>query len=150
MKGSLLRDNIAMFIISHSPCLQSIVISGDNDSNYNPEVTDYTLESIAEHCTGLQSLSLSDCINITDTGLITISEHCPNLRSLKVNLTQSLSSLQESHQITDDSIISISTHCAGLQILYIGDCNKITDASFSSYIIDAISSAYIISYILYL
>jgi len=104
MEGSLLRDNIAIFIISHSPCLKSIVISGDNVFDYNPEVTDDTLQSIAEHCTGLQSLSLSNCINITDTGIITISEHYPNLKLLKIN---------KCDQITDASIISISTNCTG-------------------------------------
>jgi len=115
MKG-VKRDDIAMFIISHSTCLQSIGIS---PGNYF-QITDDTLQSIAEHCTGLQSLSLNYCRLITDTGLITISEHCPNLQSIKI---------YECHQITYASIISISTHCTGLQLLNLGRCHQIRDAS---------------------
>ena len=36
------RDDMAIFIISHCPCLLSIDVSSDN-------ITDYTLQSIAEH-----------------------------------------------------------------------------------------------------
>jgi len=75
MRGCV-RDDIAVFIISQCTCLQSIDISR---GNYD-KITDHTLQSIAEHCTGLQSLSLDDCSELTDTGLITISEKCPNLQ----------------------------------------------------------------------
>jgi len=120
MRGCIIRDGIAMFIISHSPCLQSIdIVNNGNNSKF----TDKTLLSIAEHCTGLQLLSLSYCREITDTGLITISKHCSNLLSLNVD---------ECHQITDASIISISTLCTGLQLLHIWGCRQITDASIIS------------------
>jgi len=120
MKGSNIRDDIAMFIIYHSPCLLSMDIS----NNYPGLITtDHTLQSIAEHCTGLQSLSISNCREITDTGLITISEYCPNLKSLRINYCD---------QITDASIISISTHCTGLQSLLIENCEQITDACIIS------------------
>ena len=76
MRGPI-RDDMAIFIISHCPCLLSIDI-GDYKQPY-PQITDHTLQSIAEHCTGLQSLSLSMCYDISDAGLITISEYCPNL-----------------------------------------------------------------------
>jgi hypothetical protein len=87
------------------------------------DITDHTLQSIAEHCTGLQSLSLSCCKYITDTGLITISIHCPELKSLAV---------VGCDQITDVSIISISTYCSGLQSLNVHGCDQITDASIIS------------------
>ena len=116
-----IRDDMAIFIISHCPCLLSIII-GDN-FRPTPKITDHTLKSIAEHCTGLQSLSLRHCREITDTGLIAISEHCPNLKSLKV---------ENSSQITDTSIMSISTHCTGLQELDLEDCLRITDDSIIS------------------
>ena len=115
-----IRDDMAIFIISHCPCLISIDI-GDYMQPF-PKFTDHTLQSIAEHCTGLQSLSLSWCRGITDSGLIAISEHCPNLKSLE---------FYNCHQITDASIISISTHCTGLKLLNLG-CLQITDASIIS------------------
>jgi len=146
--SGLITDDIAMFIISHSPFLQSIDIS--HDYRYvSCQFTDDTLQSIAEHCTGLQSLSISNCRLITDTGLITISTHCPNLVSLKVNdcylitdasilsISTHCTGLQSLHldgcdQITDASIISISTHCTGLQSLHVENCEQITDASIIS------------------
>ena len=119
-----IRDDMAIFIISHCPCLLSIDISVLVGCSLSfPLVTDHTLRSIAEHCTGLQSLSLRFCWKITDAGLITISEHCPNLKSLE---------FYNCHQFTDASIISISTHCTGLQSLSIESCYLITDASIIS------------------
>jgi len=120
MRGSI-TDDIAIFIISHCPCLLSMVI-GDQEQSL-PQVTDRTLESIADHCTGLQSLYFSWCKSILDAGLITISENCRDLKSLAV---------MGCDQITDASIISISSHCSGLQLLNLEYFYKITDASIIS------------------
>ena len=119
MRGSI-RDDMAMSIISHCYCLLSIDISRDYKNDI--QVTDHTLQSLAEHCTGLQSLFINNCIEITDTGLITISEHCPNLQSLEII----------NGSITDVSITSISTNCTGLQTLCLQGCNELTDASIIS------------------
>ena len=55
MRGAM-RVDMAIFIISHCPCLLSIYISFQSS---DPQASDHTMQSIAEHCTGLQSLSLS-------------------------------------------------------------------------------------------
>ena len=124
MKGPIIDDGMAIFIISHCPCLLLIDIS----STYyycssSPQLTDHTLMLIAEHCTGLQSLSLNRCYEITNTGLITVSEQCTNLQSLKINY---------SDQISDASILSISIHCTGLLSLDLVYCNQVTDVSIIS------------------
>jgi len=146
MRGPII-DDMAIFIISHCPCLLSIDI-GDY-SRRAPQVTDNTLQSIADHCTGLQSLELKSCHVITDTGLITISIHCHDLQSLDVmgcnlitdasiiSISTHYTGLQSlnliwSSQITDASIISISTYCTGLQSLNLFCCHQITDASIIS------------------
>ena len=121
LRGSI-KDDMSIFIISHCPCLLSMDIIDDHEQP-SPQITDHTLHSIADHCIGLQSLSLSSCQKITDTGLKTISEHCINLQSLKVVHCQ---------QMTDASIISISTYCTGLKLLNLGDCDQITHASIIS------------------
>ena len=123
MRGPI-RDDMAIFIISHCLCLLSIDISQtDYRVSSFPRVTDHTLQLIAEHCTGLQSLSLNYCTGITDSALITISEQCPNLQSLDLSFCR---------QITDASIISISSHCYGLQSLNLQGCRQTTDASIIS------------------
>ena len=143
-----IKNNMSIFIISHCPCLLSMDIIDDHEQP-SPQITDRTLHSIAEYCTGLQSLSLSCCQKMTDTGLITIFEHCPYLQSLKVVYCQQMTdaiiisistyciglkllNLGDCDQITDASIISISTHCTGLQSLHLGFCTQITDASIIS------------------
>ena len=123
-RGSI-RDDMAIFIISHCPCLLLIELSRSHNyhSSSHPQITGHTLQSIAEHCTRLQSLSLRHCDEITDAGLVIISEHCTNLKSLH---------LQGCDEMTDTSIISISTHCIGLQSLNLDCSRKITDASIIS------------------
>ena len=145
MRGSV-RNDMVVFIISHCPFLLSIDISYDDISSSYPQVT---LQSIEEHCTGLQSLSLNRCHEITDTGLMSISKHSTNLESLKINYCSRITdasiisisthctglqslNLDRCHQITDASIISISTYCTGLQSLNLGWCTQITDASIIS------------------
>jgi hypothetical protein len=146
MRG-VIDDDMAIFIISHCPCLFSIGIGDTLQSD--SQVTDHTLQSISEHCTGLQSLSLRCCRYITDTGLITISMHCRYIQSLDVmgcdtitdasiiSISSHFTGLQSLNleycgKITDISIISISTHCTGLQLLNLGACDQITDASIVS------------------
>jgi len=146
MRG-FIRDDMAIFIISHCPCLLSIDIGDTLQSS--PQITDRTLHSIAEHFTNLQSLSLSCCGEITDAGLMTIYEHCHDLQSLDVmgcrqiedasiiSISAHCTGLQSLHleccyKVTDASIISISTHCSGLQSLALEECHKITVASIIS------------------
>ena len=145
MSGTI-RDDMAIFTISHCPCLLSIDI---NSYCYGIELTDHTLKSIAEHCTVLQSILLRDCRAITDTGLMITSEHCPNLLSLKVNNCNQITdasiisisiqctglqslNLQQSNRLTDTSIISVSIHCTRLQSLNLYRCYQLTDASILS------------------
>ena len=75
MRGSIKDDDMAVFIISHCPCLISIF-----QLWYSIDVmyATFTSSHIEEHCIGLQMLSHQDCSEITDTGLITISEHFNN------------------------------------------------------------------------
>ena len=127
MRGSI-RDDMAIFILSHCSCiLSSISLLGDYDrpidSGRYPRVTDLSLQSIAEHCTGLQSLNLDCCRQITDSSIISISTHCTGLKSLN---------LDGCRRIEDAGVISISTHCTGLQSLNLELCQLITNASIIS------------------
>jgi hypothetical protein len=127
IRGSI-RDDIAIFILAHCSCvLSSISLLGDYDrlidSGRYPGVTELSLHSIAENCTGLQSINLDCCRQITDSSIISISTDCTGLHSLNLELCQ---------LITNASIISISSHCTRLQSLNLEGCNRITDASIIS------------------
>ena len=53
MRGAI-RDDMAIFILSHCSCLLSIdTLQTDNRISSFPRITDHTLQSMAEHCTGL-------------------------------------------------------------------------------------------------
>jgi len=119
-----INDDMAVFILSRCPVLLSIDILASVDHySSSPQLTDITLLSIAGHCTGLQSISLSNCRHITDTGLKMVAENCTSLQNLNI---------VSCNQITDASIISISIHCTGLQSLNLERCHRITDASIIS------------------
>jgi hypothetical protein len=119
-----INDDMAVFILSRCPVLLSIDILASVDHySSSSQLTDITLLSIAEHCTGLQSISLSNCRQITDTGLKMVSENCTSLQNLNI---------VSCNQITDASIISISIHCTGLKKLHLEQCHHITDASIIS------------------
>ena len=98
---------------------QSIEIDG----SHSIRISDDTMLSISNHFTGIQSISIKDCIAISNNGLINISKQYPKLLSLKIHYCR---------ELTDASIISISTHCTGLQSLNLWLCNLITDVSFIS------------------
>ena len=144
-----IKDDMAIFIISHCTCLLSIHISESDDDFSFRQVTDHTLQSIAKHCNGLQSISLSWCREVTDAGFVIISMHCPDLQSLKLDYCDQIAdasiisisshctrlqslNLKGCNQITDASIISISTHCTGIQFLHLDCCKKITDVCIIS------------------
>ena len=153
MRGSI-RDEMAIFIISHCSCvLSSISLLGDYDrpvdSGRYPRVTDDTLQSIAEYCTTLQSLNLDCCRQITDDSIISISTYCTGLKLLNVDGCRRIAdagiisistyctglhslNLGCCHNISDESILSISTHCIGLHSLNLDGCSRITDASIIS------------------
>ncbi len=122
--GEYVTDDMAIFVISHCPSLLSMEMVLDDEVFFShPQITYHTLQSIAEHCTGLESLSLRKCMYITDTGLINISGGCTGLQLLDVSWCFHLS---------DDSIISISTNCTGLKSLNLDGCLEITDTSIMS------------------
>ncbi len=120
--SSIENDYMDQFRYTQHVFMEGPIID-DMAIDISRDITDHTLQSISEHCTGLQSLSLSSCRYITDSGLITISMHCHELKSLVV---------VGCHQITNTSIISMSTHCIGLQSLHLRQCSQITDASIIS------------------
>ena len=80
------------------------------------QITDTSIISISNHCTGLQSLNLEICRNITDASIISISENCTGLQRLDVSGTN----------ITDASLIAIAKNCTGLQSLRTYDCNGLS------------------------
>ena len=98
MRGAII-DDMSIFILSHSPCLLSIDISTIDYGHVVsfPQITDLTLQLIAEHCTGLQSLSLSCCADITHTGLMII---------LLSKYFSGFTSINASKQAIDDGMVS--------------------------------------------
>jgi len=81
--SSIENDYVDQFRYTQHAVMRGVI---DDDMAYDisRDITDHTLQSIADYCTGLQSLSLELCQAITDTGLITISLHCHELNSLTV------------------------------------------------------------------
>jgi F-box and leucine-rich repeat protein GRR1 len=74
------------------------------------QITDTSIISISENCTGLQLLNLDDCDQITDISIIPISEKCTGLKELNVWETN----------ITDASLKALVKNCTELQLIVTG------------------------------
>lgn len=48
------------------------------------QVTDQSLEYLAEHCRGLQSLTMQGCERVSDKGLTKLLKRCRNITTLNV------------------------------------------------------------------
>lgn len=48
------------------------------------KLTDASLEVIAAHCRGLESLTLQGCEQVSDQGLLTLLARCPNITVLNL------------------------------------------------------------------
>ena len=90
--------------------------------SWDLQVDDTELMTIANGCTQLQSLNISDsdgCShNITDAGIIALATGCPQLQSLNIRYC---------YKITDEGIIALATGCPQLQSLSTSFCRNITN-----------------------
>ena len=85
-------------------------------------LTDRGLIELAKNLTGiLQTLNISECLNVTDIGIIELGNRCNNLESLYVG----------GCDITDQGVIQLLRVCPSLLTLNINGCNNITDSGIA-------------------
>jgi len=86
-------------------------------------LTNQTLENIANKCKSLQTLKLSSrAHNVTESGIEVISANCgPNLRVFEVS---------NSDGLTDTAIQHLIRASPNLTSLSVAFCRNITDAAF--------------------
>ena len=106
------------------------------------QLTDESIEAMAQNCTSLTTLSLWGCSNVTISGLVEVATHCISLKRL---------ALFEMF-ISDDVLTQLSLHCHRLNSLYLCHCvgGPVTEAgvlavvegciSLSSFIIRTLSA----------
>lgn len=81
------------------------------------DITDDSLDYIAEGCKQLRELKLAGCKEISDEGVIEIAKHCTFLRIL--NISQCIT-------LTDKSLKAIANSCHALTSLHMTHCRKVT------------------------
>jgi F-box/leucine-rich repeat protein 2/20 len=94
-------------------------------------LTDAGLERITKGCPMLKSLNISKCIQITETGLKSSIARLPLLTSLKLGYKGD-GSFECSTSVTDSVIRIIAQNLPMLKELYISESHKITDSSMVS------------------
>jgi Leucine-rich repeat (LRR) protein len=85
----------------------------------NTLLTDRGINAIAEGLPQLQKLDISACPLLTDASFGLVGRGMPSLKSL--NLSKS--------GITDEGLMKLSGYCAQLAVLYLEDCQRLTDAA---------------------
>ncbi|KAK3245209.1 hypothetical protein CYMTET_45213 [Cymbomonas tetramitiformis] len=123
--------------------LRSLSIEASN-------ANDISLFMIGKHCTALQALNISSCLNVTDTGIcqffalqnrtlkqvnlsfcqnvldstiLHLTEFCPQLKELLVSGCTA---------VTDSSLFAVAERCAQLQTLEVFACQLVSDQSICS------------------
>ena len=81
------------------------------------EITDASLQAVAQHCRQLQKLNVSMCWQVTDAVLQAVAQHCRQLQ------TQDVSGCE---QATDVGVMVVAQHCPQLQQLGVRGCNRVT------------------------
>lgn len=87
------------------------------------QVTDKSLQSIADGCPGLTTLAVASLGNVTDIGFAALAAGCPRL--LAINMTKCT-------EVTDKTLHALSEHCADLAFLSAISCRRITDQGLAS------------------
>jgi hypothetical protein len=86
-------------------------------------VSDKSIIMVGDSCPNLHNLNLQGCGNITDSSILRVAEGCPELRSLNISgeIPNSI--------VTDASVIRLADKCPKLNSLNLRNCTNITDAS---------------------
>lgn len=66
--------------------------------NITSQVTDQSLEYLAEHCQGLQSLTIPGCERVSDKGLTKMLKRCRNITALNVRGVSQLTEVRTTAQ----------------------------------------------------
>jgi Leucine-rich repeat (LRR) protein len=117
------------------------------DLNFkNSNITDDSVQLVAQHLQHIRILNLSRCRKITDESIFAIAKSCPSLTSLDVEGTQitdnalvaftstriRVLSISECKMITEKSLTAIAKSCPLLESLNISKCETITDDSLTA------------------
>ena len=106
--------------------LQSLYIAGSS-------LTDKGLIRVAKNLPRLQTLNISECVNVTDVGIIELGQNCKELESLFVG----------GCDISDQGVIELLKLCSSLLTLNINGCNNITDSGIAELNKQNLQSLYI-------
>eukprot|EP01094_Clydonella_sp_ATCC50884_P022640 TRINITY_DN5252_c0_g1_i2.p1 TRINITY_DN5252_c0_g1~~TRINITY_DN5252_c0_g1_i2.p1 ORF type:complete len:742 (-),score=340.14 TRINITY_DN5252_c0_g1_i2:296-2359(-) len=149
---SQLTDNAVIQIARRSSDnLQTLKLSGRN-------ITDASLQHVADQCTHLRELELVGCERISDSAIYTLARMCTRLQVLNLtrckNITANAFRMTADHvdvidhlqrgmynlqrldlthclHVTDDALHSISHLCPNLLELNLTQCEVITDAGLA-------------------
>jgi hypothetical protein len=80
-------------------------------------ITSSAVETLAIKCCWLETIGLSDCVNVSDVTLKKIAEHCSTLVDLHVSVCL---------RVTTTGLASIAMKCSGLKSVYIEYCPQIS------------------------
>ncbi|KAF2502591.1 RNI-like protein [Lophium mytilinum] len=88
-------------------------------------ITDKTMEAVANNCIRLQGLNITNCKKITDKSLAEVARLCRHVKRLKFNGCS---------QLTDASIMAFALNCRHILEIDLHDCRLLEDESITALI----------------
>jgi hypothetical protein len=84
------------------------------------KLTDVSVQALAQHCPQLRSVNFDGCDMLTDVSVQALAQHCPQLRGVNFG---------NCDKLTDASVCALAEHCPQLRSVHFGLCDKLTDVS---------------------
>ena len=75
-------------------------------------MTDESLNTVAENCPNLKTMSAVNCLKVTEAPVLKAAENCKGLQHLRVSCTSQ----------TDASIAAVANECSGLLRSLVARC----------------------------
>lgn len=88
----------------------------------NTQVNGDSLKIVAQRCHGLVRIHAAFCLQLTDHGIQHLAEHCSGLTVLDLREVK----------VTDRGIKFLAEHCPTLREIFLDECTNLTDSSIQS------------------
>jgi hypothetical protein len=86
-------------------------------------VTDASIKLIGMNCRNLRVLALNFCANVSDESIVLVAQHCPNIMEV---------AFENCDKISDRSIVALATHCVNLESICLRENMHVSDVAVNA------------------
>ncbi|KAI0995223.1 SCF E3 ubiquitin ligase complex F-box protein [Podosphaera aphanis] len=116
-----LSDNGLMSLLGGSHNLLALDISGDT------QITERSMEVLANNCRRLQGLNVTGCVRISPSSMMLVADKCRSIKRLKLN---------DCNQLDDAAIMEFAKKCPNLLEIDLHQCRNIGNEPITSLLVN--------------